>query len=59
MLDETTGLGVGVGVHGVVEVVAACGSGWKLSPVEANRWMEENLIPAYPLGDIKSSTLPK
>ena len=45
--------------YSMVEVVAACNSGWKLSPVEANRWMEENLIPAYPLGDIKSSTLPK
>ena len=45
--------------YSMVEVVAACSSGWKLSPVEANRWMEENLIPAYPLGDIKSSTLPK
>ena len=45
--------------YSMVEVVASCNSGWKLSPVEANRWMEENLIPAYPLGDIKSSTLPK
>ena len=45
--------------YSMVEVVASCNSGWKLSPVDANRWMEENLIPAYPLGDIKSSTLPK
>ena len=45
--------------YSMVEVVASCNSGWKLSPVEANRWMEENLIPAYPLGDIKSATLPK
>ena len=45
--------------YSMVEVVASCNSGWKLSPVDANRWMEENLIPAYPLGDIKSSILPK
>ncbi len=45
--------------YSMVEVVATCSSGWKLSPVEANKWMEENLISAYPLGDIKSSTLPK
>ncbi len=38
----------------LVEFVATCSSGWKLSPVDANRWMEENLIPAYPLGDIKN-----
>ncbi|MCD8173391.1 MAG: thiamine pyrophosphate-dependent enzyme [Alistipes sp.] len=38
----------------LVEFVATCSSGWKLTPVAANRWMEENLFPAYPLGDIKN-----
>ena len=36
-----------------VEMVATCNSGWKMSPVAANQWMEENLVPFYPLGDIK------
>ncbi|MDR2814165.1 MAG: 2-oxoglutarate oxidoreductase [Prevotellaceae bacterium] len=36
-----------------VEVVATCSSGWKLSPTEANRWMAENMLPFYPLGDLK------
>lgn len=36
-----------------VEVVSNCNSGWKLPAVEANKWMEENMFPAYPLGDIK------
>ncbi len=36
-----------------VEVVSTCNSGWKLSPVESNKWMEENMFPEYPLGDIK------
>lgn len=36
-----------------VEVVSACNSGWKLSPVKANEWMVENMFPQYPLGDIK------
>ena len=36
-----------------VEFVATCNSGWKMSPVQANKWMEENLVPEYPLGDIK------
>ncbi len=36
-----------------VEIVSTCNSGWKLSPTKANKWMEENMIPAYPLGDIK------
>ena len=38
----------------LVEVVSTCNSGWKLSPVAANKWMEENMLPAYPLGDIKN-----
>lgn len=37
----------------VVEVVSTCNSGWKMTPVEANKWMEENMFPAYPLGDLK------
>lgn len=45
--------------YSIVEVVATCNSGWKLSPVEANRWMEENMFPHYPLGDMKSTELPK
>lgn len=36
-----------------VEIVATCNSGWKLSPVEANNWMEENMFKTYPMGDIK------
>jgi 2-oxoglutarate ferredoxin oxidoreductase subunit beta len=38
-----------------VEMVATCNSGWKLSPVDANRWMEENMFPFYQLGDIKNN----
>lgn len=36
-----------------VEFVATCSSGWKMSPVEANEWMNEHMLEAYPLGDIK------
>lgn len=36
-----------------VEIVSNCNSGWKLTPVQANKWMEENMFPFYPLGDIK------
>jgi 2-oxoglutarate ferredoxin oxidoreductase subunit beta len=36
-----------------VEVVTSCNSGWKMTPVGANEWMEENMFPVYPLGDIK------
>jgi 2-oxoglutarate ferredoxin oxidoreductase subunit beta len=37
----------------VIEVVSTCNSGWKMNPVEANKWMEENMFPFYPLGDFK------
>lgn len=37
----------------LVEVVSTCNSGWKLSPVAANKWMEENMLPFYQLGDLK------
>jgi len=37
----------------IVEIVSSCNSGWKMTPVQANKWMEENMFPAYPLGDMK------
>jgi 2-oxoglutarate/2-oxoacid ferredoxin oxidoreductase subunit beta len=37
----------------IVEIVSNCNSGWKMTPVESNKWMEENMFPFYPLGDIK------
>ncbi|HTX18680.1 MAG TPA: thiamine pyrophosphate-dependent enzyme [Bacteroidota bacterium] len=36
-----------------IEVVSNCPSGWKMTPVEANAWMEKNMFPLYPLGDLK------
>jgi len=36
-----------------VEIVSNCNSGWKMAPVQANKWMEDNMFPFYPLGDIK------
>ncbi len=45
--------------YSMVEVVATCSSGWKMSPVDSNKWLEENMLPHYPLGDIKCSELPE
>ncbi len=36
-----------------VEVVSNCNSGWKMTPVQSNKWMVENMFPFYPIGDIK------
>ena len=40
----------------LVEIVATCNSGWKMSPVNANKWMEENMFKQYPKGDLKDTT---
>ncbi len=36
-----------------VEIVSNCNSGWKMTPVQSNQWLIENMLPFYPLGDIK------
>lgn len=39
-----------------IEVVSNCPSGWKVTPVQSIKWMEENMFPYYPLGDLKVPT---
>ena len=36
-----------------VEIVSNCNSGWKMTPLQSNEWMVDNMFPYYPLGDIK------
>ena len=36
-----------------VEVLSTCPTNWGMSPVEAMTWLEENMIPYYPLGVYK------
>ena len=38
-----------------VEIVSNCNSGWKMTPTASNQWLEDNMLPFYPLGDIKVS----
>lgn len=47
---ENSMLGKGTSI---VEIVSSCNAGWKMTPVEANNWMVENMFPYYPLGDLK------
>lgn len=37
----------------LIEVVSTCSSGWKMSPVKANQWMEEHMFDFYKVGDLK------
>ena len=39
----------------LIEFVSTCSSGWKLSPVKANQWMEEHMFEYYHVGDLKDS----
>ena len=37
----------------IIEVLSTCPTNWGLSPVEALGWLEENMLPYYPLGVYK------
>ena len=37
----------------IVEVLSTCPTNWGLDPVKAIGWMEENMLPYYPLGVYK------
>ena len=38
----------------IVEFVSTCNTGWGMSPHNANLWMQENMFPKYPIGDLKN-----
>jgi len=37
----------------MVELLSTCPTNWGLTPLEALKWLEQNMLPAYPLGDYK------
>lgn len=37
----------------IVEVLSQCPTGWKVDPVESLEWIEENMVPIFPLGVYK------
>ncbi len=39
----------------MVELLSSCPTNWGMTPLEALRWMEERMIPIFPLGDYKVS----
>ena len=38
---------------GIVEVLSTCPTNWGFTPVEATKWLADNMIPYYPLGNMK------
>lgn len=48
MLAQMNGLG-----FTMVELLSACPTNWGFSPPDALQWIEDNMVPVYPLGDYK------
>lgn len=42
----------GIG-YTIIEIVSTCPTNWGLSPQDAMRWMQDNMLPYYPLGVYK------
>ena len=38
---------------GIVEVLSTCPTNWGMTAPEAMKWLEDNMIPYYPLGNFK------
>ncbi|MDR0553651.1 MAG: 2-oxoglutarate oxidoreductase [Treponema sp.] len=39
----------------MVEILSQCPTNWGMEPVEAVEWLEKNMIPVFPLGEIKNT----
>jgi len=37
-----------------VEILCACPANWRLSPADSLKWIEEKMIPEFPLGEFKN-----
>jgi len=52
MAFETQVRGLG---FSLVELLSTCPTNWGMTPVESLKFVEEHMVPAYPLGDYKVS----
>ena len=41
----------------IVEILSTCPTNWGLGPEESLKWLKENMIPVYPLGNLKGKDL--
>lgn len=41
----------------IVEVLSTCPTNWGLNPVESLKWLEDKMLPVYPLGNFKGKDL--
>lgn len=54
MAFETQKRGLG---FSMVELLSTCPTNWGMSALEALNWVEEHMIPVYPIGDYKVSPM--
>ncbi|MBO5036635.1 MAG: 2-oxoglutarate oxidoreductase [Clostridia bacterium] len=40
----------------IIEVLSTCSTNWGMTPVAAMKWLEDNMMPYYPLGVYKDKT---
>ncbi|MBP5653437.1 MAG: 2-oxoglutarate oxidoreductase, partial [Lachnospiraceae bacterium] len=52
--NQINGLG-----YSIVEVVSTCPTNWGLAPADAIKWLQDNMLPYYPLGVYKDITAKK
>jgi 2-oxoglutarate ferredoxin oxidoreductase subunit beta len=47
-------------IHGLgfsmVELLSTCPTNWGITPLESLKWVEEHMLPVFPLGDYKISS---
>ncbi len=48
-LNQLEGIG-----FSLVEILSTCPVNWGMSPIEAMTWVEQSMVPFYPLGTLKS-----
>ena len=53
MAFETQIRGLG---FSMVELLSTCPTNWGITPIESLKWVEEHMLPVFPLGDYKIST---
>ena len=53
MAFETQIRGLG---FSMVELLSTCPTNWGITPIESLKWVEEHMLPVFPLGDYKISS---
>jgi 2-oxoglutarate ferredoxin oxidoreductase subunit beta len=40
----------------IVELLSTCPTNWRITPLESLKWLEEHMLPVFPVGDYKISS---